>query len=263
MRILLHLRPTKSFIYDKNYYHKIHGFIYSLLRKTPYEILHDKPGFKFFCFSNLFPIKDFNLNLKCNLLISSPDKIFIKFIEDKLRKRADNKENVHIGEMEFLIEEIKTFEVKLNSPKLSLISATPIIIRIPEKNYDKYNIPHDKRKNRYVYWRPEHDFTAFLKQLEENIFKKYKEFYRIDIDEFSIFEGFEFNGPAYPGIIIRGKKYPLVGSYWKFHFFGLHRDNERRKILEFAIDCGFGERNTYGFGFVNKKTQPKMINQKI
>jgi len=32
-------------------------------------------------------------------------------------------------------------------------------------------------------------------------------------------------------------------------FNNLSRD--QRKLLEFGLDCGFGERNSLGFGFVN------------
>jgi len=251
MRLMLTLAPTKVFVYDKNYYHKLHGFIYSLLKGTPYEVLHDKPGFKFFCFSNPFPIKDFNPTLKTTILISSPDKVFLKFISDKLREKMDKNEAVHIGEMEFFVEEIKAFSIKLKN-NARLISATPIIIRIPERNYDKYNIPHEKRKKRYVYWRPEYDFSAFLKQLEENIFKKYKEFYKTGVEEFPVFEQFKFRKPVALRPVIKGKEQLVVGSLWEFYFSGLKYDRRKKKLLEFAIDCGFGERNPYGFGFINE-----------
>ncbi len=45
------------------------------------------------------------------------------------------------------------------------------------------------------------------------------------------------------------KEYKAIGSLWDFMFTRISR--EQKKVLDFGIDAGFGERNTYGFGFVN------------
>jgi len=50
-------------------------------------------------------------------------------------------------------------------------------------------------------------------------------------------------------IIINGKEQKLIGSIWEFMFSRV--DNERKKLLEFGLECGFGERNSLGFGFMN------------
>jgi len=255
MRILLELRATKDFYYDKSYFHKLQGFIYSLLKDTPLSILHDKVGYKYFCFSNIFPLPKKGNEVETNeikkLIISSPSKLFIKILEEKLKEKIEKREKIHIGEMEFEIEKIKVFKLKLKN-NVRLISATPIIIRIPEKNYEKYNIPIEFRKKRYVFWRPQYSFEAFVKQLENNLIKKYKEFYKEDFQISEIFEGFKFlKGPIVNHVIINGKEQIFVGSTWEFWFSYLTK--EREKILEFGIDCGFGERNSLGFGFVNIK----------
>ena len=251
MRILIRLIPEKSCSYE-SHSHKLQGFFYSLFKSTPYEVLHNKPLYKHFCFSNLFPKGDLEIGTEKMLIFSSPDKHLVRTVLEKLMEKATSKTPINIGEMRFTIKEVKLLSSRLNSPHISLITATPIIIRIPEKNYEKYKIPNEYRKKRYIYWRPQYDFSPFIKQLEENIFKKYKEFYKKEIEEFPLFEAFKFNGMANPRIVIKGREYPLVGSYWEFHFSGLNHDRERRKILEFAMDEGFGERNTYGFGFVNR-----------
>ncbi|MGC8885519.1 MAG: CRISPR-associated endoribonuclease Cas6, partial [Candidatus Nanoarchaeia archaeon] len=79
MRILLNLKTTKNFSYDKNYFHKLEGFVYSFLKDTPLSILHDKKSYKFFCFSNIFPLPKENLEIKSeeikNLIISSPSSL--------------------------------------------------------------------------------------------------------------------------------------------------------------------------------------------
>ncbi|MGB9681183.1 MAG: CRISPR-associated endoribonuclease Cas6, partial [Minisyncoccia bacterium] len=198
MRLLLQLTSSKDCEYDLKYFHKLQGFIYNLLKGTEYSILHDKKGYKFFCFSNIFPIpKDriIRRNETKKLLISSPDKLFIKIISEKLQEKIENKEKIYIGEYEFSVDKIETFQLKL-SRNLKLTSATPIVIRIPQRNYKKYKIPIEFRNKPYIFWRPNYSFEAFLKQLEENLIKKYKEFYKTDLQNKEIFEGFKFlKGP--------------------------------------------------------------------
>jgi len=249
MRILLRLKAVKSSAYDLKYFNKLQGVIYNLLRDTEYGILHNKSGYKFFCFSNIFPVGDMKSGDVRNLLISSPDKLFIKFLKDKLNELSNDNKLLNIGEMQFKVEAISLIKPKLRRG-CRLISATPIIIRIPEKNYEKYGIPEKFRKKRYVYWRKEYSFEAFVKQLEENLIKKYNEFYKTNFQIERIFEIFKFRkGPIINHVIIDGKEQILVGSLWEFLFSYLSK--EQKKILEFGIDCGFGERNSLGFGFIN------------
>lgn len=81
------------------------------------------------------------------------------------------------------------------------------------------------------------------------MFKKYNEFYKKKIEEFPIFEQFRFIKSCANILTIKGVDYPVIGSLWEFSFS--HLSKKQKEILEFAIDCGFGERNSYGFGFVN------------
>jgi len=249
MRLLLKLRSLKNCSYDLQYFHKLQGFIYSTIRPL-YPQLHELQGYKFFCFSNLFPLKEKNGVIPSirkgetrNLLISSPDKIFIKAFVEGL------KEVIYIGEMNFEVEDVKLIKIKLTSP-LNLISATPIIIRIPERNYEHYNIPQHYRKPRYVFWRRIFPFDVFVRQLEENLFKKYSEFHKLKTDEFPLFEQFILKkAPVVCHTPINGKNIELVGSLWEFSFH--HLSDKQKRILEFGVECGFGERNSLGFGFMN------------
>ena len=248
MRLLIRLKSLKDSSYDLKYFHKLQGFIYSLVRDTEYGVLHDKSGYKFFCFSNIFPIGDMRSGDKRNLLISSPDGLFIKFLKDKLSEFVDTNKPLSIGEMQFELESISAVRTRLRK-NCRLISATPVIIRIPEKNYERYEIKKKYRKKRYVYWRKEHTFNAFIKQLQENLFKKYNEFYKTNVEEFPLFEQFIFKKPVVSHVIIDGREYKMIGSIWEFIFSYLSK--EQRKILELGVETGFGERNSLGFGFMN------------
>ncbi|PJB22391.1 MAG: CRISPR-associated protein Cas6, partial [Euryarchaeota archaeon CG_4_9_14_3_um_filter_38_12] len=51
MRIIVRLQSLADSAYDMKYYHKLQGFVYSLLKDGPYHVLHDKKGYRFLCFS--------------------------------------------------------------------------------------------------------------------------------------------------------------------------------------------------------------------
>ncbi|MDI6884677.1 MAG: hypothetical protein QMD00_06110 [Hadesarchaea archaeon] len=55
MRLLVKMKAERDQAYDLKYHHKLQGFIYGLLDETPYVRLHDRRGYKFFCFSNISP----------------------------------------------------------------------------------------------------------------------------------------------------------------------------------------------------------------
>lgn len=250
MRILLKLQSTKNCDYDLSYFTKLQGFVYNLLKNSDYRILHEKSGYKFFCFSNIFPVGELKIGDERNLLISSPDKFLIKTLEEKFKEIIDSKKLINIGELQFKINEISIIKPKLKR-KCKLVSATPIVIRIPEKNYERYNIPEKFRKKRYVYWRPHYSFEAFAKQLEENLIKKYNEFHKNKFEIERIFEIYKFRKSVVNHIIIKGREQMIVGSLWEFLF--THLNKKQKKILNFGVDCGFGERNSLGFGFINIK----------
>ncbi len=243
MRLLLRLKSIKDTAYENLYHRKFQGFVYSLLYDTDYHSLHDKSGYKFFCFSNIFPIGDIKEEDKRNLLLSSPDEKQIDVMESKLN--SINGKNINIGEMSFQLMGVSRIKPRIENGS-RLVSATPIVIRIPERNYKKYGIDSDKK---YIYWRPEYAFEVFVRQLEENLFKKYNEFHKTNIEEFPVFEQFIFKKTVVNHILEDNREIKVIGSVWEFAFS--HLAKEQKQILEFGIDAGFGERNPLGFGFMN------------
>ena len=256
MRLLINLRAAKNQGYESLYHHKLQGFVYGLLRDSGFGGLHDKRGYKFFCFSNIFPIKDMNAAEAFNLIISAPNAELISSVEGALENILADAEgngrdtNVNIGEMSFEVVGFKKLETKLKRKNLRVLTATSVIIRIPERNYERYGIPEDERKARYVYWRPKYSFEAFLKQLSENLIKKFNDFYGTKLREYELFEQFMFRRTTATKVVIDGKEYVMVGSMWEFVWS--YMDEMQRRVIELGLDAGFGERNSLGFGFVNK-----------
>lgn len=256
MRLLLRLKALKDQAYDLKYYHKLQGFIYSLLDETPYARLHDRRGYKFFCFSNIFPSRgekrDPSENMRSGelryLLISSPDVGLVATMKERLEKIMEKGTSVNVGEMSFKLESVKIFEPKIGKSCV-LITGTPIVIRIPKENYESYGIEPPKDYD-YVYWRKNYPLDAFVKQLEDNLFKKYKEFYGQPIrGTFTIFQKAEFLKQVSNSVVVDGREITIIGTLWRFVFEYVGK--KQAKLLTFAIDCGFGELNSLGFGFVN------------
>lgn len=242
MRLLLGLKAERLFSYEPNYFNKVQGFIYGILRNSAYAELHGKKGFKFFCFSNIFPSgknKAIEEEAIKHLIVSSPDSSFIKTVKESLPQQ------INIGEMQFSLASAKEIRPQIFGNCI-IKTATPIIIRIPQYRYAEYGISSDYS---YAFWKPEHDFNAFLKQLSENVIKKYNEYHKTEVEEQPLFQQFVYDGsyPIHP--IIDHKEQTFIGSYWKFIFQDMVK--EQLEILRFAIDCGFGELNSLGFGFVN------------
>ena len=264
MRLLLKLRVANNFSYDMKYYSKFQGFIYRELIDTPYRFLHEKKGYKFFCFSNTFPLKKskdnniapFKENERKYWLISSPDTGFVYVLNKKLEKIKEENKIINFGEMQFYLEGIKDLKVKIRN-KLKLKIETPIILRISKKTYEMYGVKPPK-EYKYLFWRQKWPFELFSKNLTNNLLNKYKEFYQIKDKEFNkfkekilpLFQRFEFVKAVVNHVLINGVEQKFIGTLWNFYFDWLNE--EQRKLLEFAMDCGFGEKNSYGFGFVNK-----------
>jgi len=247
MRVLVELRALSNCVYDLMYHHKLQGFLYGLLAGSEYAGLHDRRGYKFFCFSNIFPSVDMREGDMRRFLFSSPDVDLLGVIVDGLDKVQRSRERVNIGEMSFSVEGVSVLEPKVGRSCV-LAASTPIVVRIPKANYSRYGIvpPEDYK---YVYWRKQYPFEAFVRQIEDNIFKKYNQFYGTQLEAFPIFEQFTFQKQVCNHLVIDGRESKIFGSIWRFTFNYLYKD--KQKVVQFALDTGRAEINSIGYGFAN------------
>ncbi len=232
MRLKINLIPLENFSFNEINNYTLQGFVYSLIRNTVYTKLHESTGFKFFNFSNFFPISDFEKNSEKTIFISSPDKNLIKTMEETLK----NSDIIRIGTHSFELKNFKKFDLKL---KHKWLTATPIILY---KN---------NSTNEYFSFRRNQDTSFFLKRLKENALKKYNKFYN---------EKFDFNGPLFDKMKFRKEavtklrknkqEFILIGSQWKLLEKAKYHQNEK-KFYKFLFDTGLGEKNSFGFGFIN------------
>lgn len=255
MRLLIRLQCIEDGSYEMQYHYHLQGFIYCLLKGSKYDYVHDKEGYKFFCFSNIFPANDLKKGDFRTLIISSPDSDFIAYLHNVLMQWGSN---VKVGGMEFKIEYIEKLEVKLTRSSFVMITGTPIIIRIPREKYKAYNI-EPKGQYDYVYWRNDHPIDLFISQIENNTTKKYTEYLGFD-KSFNLkketgnnpppihfIQKFRFKKQISTRVPMKGFDQVVIGTVWEFEF----DTNANMDMIRFALDAGLGERNSLGFGFMN------------
>lgn len=67
------------------------------------------------------------------MIISSPSKHLIRHVSSMLFKKKERKDPITIGKRQLLVDDIRSLETKLRPP-FSLITGTPIIMRISSQN---------------------------------------------------------------------------------------------------------------------------------
>jgi CRISPR-associated endoribonuclease Cas6 len=239
----LRLKPLKEFIPSFEYHHKVQGFIYSLLRNTSFVKLHDKKGYKFFSFSNIFQSKNYDQPI-FNLLISSPSSDFIEQISYQLQKIIDVQIPIEIDGL-FALQKIDVVSTRNFAFPLEVITGTPTLIRIPLERFSKLST--ESAPYTSIYWRCSHPIQLFIDAVESNLKKKYKDFSKGSYINGRIIEVFKFKKQVSTRIEVNNVKVTVIGSIWEFTF----SDTVRREVQLFALDCGLGERNSLGFGFLN------------
>ncbi|WP_308574335.1 CRISPR-associated endoribonuclease Cas6 [uncultured Methanosphaera sp.] len=238
MRLIIEFKSLTDFnYYDVNKYN-VQGFIYSLLKNTEFKDYHDMHGFKFFNFSNIFPVSNFKYDEHKKLIISSPSSAFIKLLYYKL----SNMDVFRLNKYYFEIVQLKLFKSTCSN---SLISGTPLILF------------EDKDENRYFSFNGGNlDFDFFFKRLKDNAEKKYNAYTGENyILESDLFDNFEFNREVSIELTIRNNTFLTIGNLWKELSKDIRRDDKH--FYNFLFDVGLGEKNSMGFGFLNNNRRWK------
>lgn len=265
MRILLRLRPLRSAPFVNDYHYHAQALLYSFFREEGLVGVHDKLGYKFFCFSNIFPFGNYVEGEDKCLLVSSPNMGLIQAVERGAMRRMNNREMVLVGKVPFVVSDVgRPFRLGASGFEVAVKTATPIVLRIPRWRYLEYGVKPDVEYE-YLFWRSDVPLEAFVKQLRDNMMKKFKEYYAGDSDLNSVVEErllpeiryYRFLKSVAMPIRVKRQKQLVIGSLWQLGF-SLNSKREQ-EVLEFAVDCGFGERNSLGFGFINLANTEKRI----
>lgn len=231
MRLLIKFKPKEDFEYSSINNYTIQGFIYSFLKRSPeFESYHDIKGFKYFCFSNIFPVSDFEKDETKNLIISSPAIRLLKTIEKEIKK----KDSYYLGKIPIHLESVSLFKPKMGR---QFITSTPVVLY--EKN----------RKNIYFSMKNSHELSFFMERVKENALKKYNAFYDDDYHfDGNIFDRLQYSREVAVRLKRADKVFIVIGTLWK-NLEKFNMDNKR--FYKFLLDCGIGEKNSLGFGMLN------------
>ena len=145
---------------------------------------------------------------------------------------------ITIGSMRFTIDSVNKLDIKIpHNVPFTLITGTPIIVRIPKEKYKQHGI-NPKNDYNYLYWRIEHPIELFVSQIQNNLSKKYNEYYTgykdsnknynkdivrpsMSVPSFAnLFEKFRFIKQVSTKLVIRGSEQTVIASVWEFGFEG-------------------------------------------
>jgi CRISPR-associated endoribonuclease Cas6 len=235
--------------YEMEYHHDLQGLIYNILRGSDYDN-HNKQGYKFFTFSNIFPFYDLQRNDMRNLLISSPNDDFISY----LKEQFDYIQHIRIGQMKFKVDYSDKLNIILpRDDVFTLITATPILSKIHRYRYEEVGAQELVNGYDAAYWRSNHPVELFITQLENNLIKKYNQYHGLEnakiVQRNPVFYRSRFLKQVSTKLVLGRdiQKVPVIGTTWEFDF------GKSSPWIQFALDAGLGELNSMGFGFMNLK----------
>ncbi len=202
---------------------------YSMAQDEKLKELHSNTSFKHYVFGGLLPIERDRPYTKGNtyhFIIRSLDESFITKLSKTMRQNIDNP---HLLIVETDKKTIKQFFIS------ELYSATPVVVTMPDGKY----------------WVKEDELMQLHKQLQDNLEKKYQEFYNEPIESSQSFiQLFELKNNRLQ--TIQTNKTHSNGSYVKFYGnkFRIvpNEDEVSQKLAFVALACGLGEKNSFGGG---------------
>ena len=181
-----------------------------------------------YSFSNLFPPGEARPGDARRLLIASPNPELVRALARQLRHERDP---LRVRGVAYGIERHETFSVRVDRPDLRLVTATPVLLRVPSPG-----------SHGLVHWTPELGAEAFVDALNRDLVRRYNMYHAARLDE-------RLQVLAEGTLLRATRSGRTPSSYWEFGTGRLAAP--ARRVLGFAVDAGFGERVRQGFGFVN------------
>lgn len=223
----------------KSSYDVLSSYInFSFLKDEELKKLHEKKGLKNYCFGNFYPPqkdKIYKGGDTYTFSIRSLDESFINKLSTLLRQNIDN-ENFQVIEVKKKV--INKFFIN------ELITLTPTIVTVK------------KEDEKYDFWTTgkDGDILKLQKQLQDNLLKKYEEFYKQKLEPVQNFiQLMELKNKTPQSIyftkILKDKKQiqvRLLGN--KFRLI-VNEDEVSQKLAFVALACGLGEKQSYAGGF--------------
>lgn len=243
MRLKISLASSKSnLLIPFNYNHILSAIIYRKIADLDLAAkLHFSKDFKFFTFSQLYfskwkrtPKGIISHDGKLHFYISSPNEQLIKSL---VEGHLENTEVEFKGE-KLLVEQIELLKKPEFKSKMKFKTMSPISASIKREIDGKLKIwdlgPGDER---------------FYESVQKNLVNKYTSFYG------------EYDGDTWIRLkpdmkTAKRRRIEIKGDFHRGYMMKFEMEADPR-LMDFAYDCGLGERNSMGFGMVD------LINLKV
>ncbi len=210
---------------------------FSLCQIEDYEKLHNENKYKNYCFSTISPPqkdKVYKKDKSYEFIIKSLDK---EFIEDLAIKLRENINNPYLQVLKTEFKKIKQFHIR------ELYSISPCIVTVKTV----------EGKRRFWTVQEDGDILKLAKQLQDNLEKKYKDFYGKELkstQNFIQLLAIKNQKPQSIFFTKDGRKIRLFGN--KFQII-VNEDKVSQKLAFLALSCGVGEKNSLGGGYLGWK----------
>lgn len=238
MRLKISLSSTKAnYLIPFNYNHILSAIIYRKIADLDLAAkLHFSKDFKFFTFSQIYfsdwkRIKQgiISKDGKFSFYISSPNDNLIKSL---VEGHLENTE-VDFKGTKLLVEQIELLKKPKFKEKMKMKTMSPVSASIKREVDGKLKIwdlgPGDER---------------FYESVQKNLVNKYVSFYG------------DFDGSKWVRLrpdmkTAKRRRIEIKGDFHRGYMMEFEMEADAR-LLEFAYDCGLGERNSMGFGMVER-----------
>jgi CRISPR-associated endoribonuclease Cas6 len=211
-------------------FEKISKYVSFCLNSSGYEELHSKSGFKHYVISGFYSKEKlldgtYKAGATLQLSIRSLDEKMIDSLAISLRENINSPDFLIISATK---RNIKQFFVT------ELYSATPVVI---------------SKDSRFWTMQENGDLMQLKKQLQDNLEKKYRDFYGEQLEnsgDFMQLIEIKNRVPQNIKIYKNGKKITFFGN--KFRIVP-NEDEISQKLAFIALSCGLGEKNSFCGGF--------------
>jgi CRISPR-associated endoribonuclease Cas6 len=219
-----------------DYQHSMSSMLYNMLIDVDekYKDFHDSKDYKFFTFSRLeIPrrraLKD-GLAILCDdayLWVSSPSPRLVRDLAGAL----GTSDAVKIGGLGFAVAGIASPSPFVPRKNETFRTMSPIIVRTTIQT-----------KGETKTWDLSPDNSDFIPKLLENLHRKYEAFYRHQpqgaIEEVRV----SYN---------KQQRIQILDTFHRAHLMNITMRGDP-ELIKFAYDCGLGEKNSMGFGMLQR-----------
>jgi CRISPR-associated endoribonuclease Cas6 len=206
---------------------------YSMAQTNTLKELHNKNHFKYYTFDSFYPIEKIKIYKQGYTYLFNIRSLNEKLIDTLSKTLRENINNPNLLIVETHKKTIKQFYIT------QLYSVTPVIISLANKRF----------------WTKEDDLMLLQKQLQNNLERKYQDFYNKNIKSSQGFiQLFELKNHRLQTIKIT-KTDKQTKKVTSFKFYGNkfmivpNEDEVSQKLAFIALACGLGEKNSFGGGF--------------